>query len=60
MLPACPASRAALLCTGVGVETLNLENEELDDVVSAVKRCKGFVIGSPTLGGHMPTQASPP
>ena len=43
-------------CAGVGVETLNLENEELADVVSALKRCKGFVIGSPTLGGHMPTQ----
>ena len=41
---------------GVGVETLNLENEELDGVLSALKRCKGFVIGSPTLGGHMPTQ----
>ena len=45
------------MCSGVGVETLNLENEELDDILSSLKRCKGFVIGSPTLGGHMPTQA---
>ena len=38
------------------METLNLENMELDDIVAALKRCKGFVIGSPTLAGHMPTQ----
>jgi hypothetical protein len=28
----------------------------LDEVVAAVKASDGFVIGSPTLGGHMPTQ----
>lgn len=49
-------SWTAAHCAGVGVETLNLESEELDDIVAALKRCKGFVIGSPTLGGHMPTQ----
>lgn len=41
---------------GVGVETLNLENATLEEVSAAVARCAGFVIGSPTLGGHMPTQ----
>lgn len=41
---------------GVGVETLNLENASLDDVNDAASRSSGFAIGSPTLGGHMPTQ----
>ena len=42
--------------TGVGVETLNLEVSGVDDVNSALARSQGFIIGSPTLGGHMPTQ----
>ena len=42
--------------TGVGVETLNLEVATLDEVVDTIKRSAGFVVGSPTLGGHMPTQ----
>lgn len=41
---------------GVAVETVNLELSSLDEVVAAVKGSDGFVIGSPTLGGHMPTQ----
>lgn len=41
---------------GVGVETLNLEDASLAEVESALERSAGFVIGSPTLGGHMPTQ----
>lgn len=41
---------------GVAVNTVNLELSTLDEVVSAVKSSDGFVIGSPTLGGHMPTQ----
>lgn len=41
---------------GVGVETLNLEIVGVDEVAAAVERSSGFVIGSPTLGGHMPTQ----
>lgn len=40
---------------GVGVSTLNLELASLDEVVSAVRDADGFTIGSPTLGGHMPT-----
>lgn len=43
---------------GVGVETLNLEDSALDEVEAAVEQAGGFIIGSPTLGGHMPTQAS--
>lgn len=40
---------------GVAVNTVNLEVTSLDDVVAAVKNSDGFTIGSPTLGGHMPT-----
>ena len=38
------------------METVNLEVESTDDAVKAVVDSGGFVIGSPTLGGHMPTQ----
>ncbi|KAI3438441.1 hypothetical protein D9Q98_000871 [Chlorella vulgaris] len=41
---------------GVGVETLNLEQCGQDELEAALDRCSGFVLGSPTLGGHMPTQ----
>lgn len=41
--------------SGVAVNTVNLEVTPLDDVVAAVKGSDGFTIGSPTLGGHMPT-----
>lgn len=41
---------------GVGVEQLNLELASLKEVEAALARAKGFCIGSPTLGGHMPTQ----
>eukprot|EP00252_Welwitschia_mirabilis_P022467 TRINITY_DN6080_c0_g1_i1.p1 TRINITY_DN6080_c0_g1~~TRINITY_DN6080_c0_g1_i1.p1 ORF type:complete len:707 (+),score=123.29 TRINITY_DN6080_c0_g1_i1:175-2295(+) len=40
---------------GVGVETLNCEQSTDKEIVSLVQRCDGFVVGSPTLGGHMPT-----
>ncbi|MCO5578939.1 hypothetical protein L7F22_032789 [Adiantum nelumboides] len=40
---------------GVGVESLNAELSSSADVADLVKRCCGFVVGSPTLGGHMPT-----
>lgn len=40
---------------GIGVETLNCEISTDEEVVSLVRRCNGFVIGSPTLAGHMPT-----
>lgn len=41
---------------GVGVEQLNLELCTPQEVEAALARARGFVIGSPTLGGHMPTQ----
>jgi flavorubredoxin len=40
---------------GVGVSTVNLELTALDEVVANIKDADGFTIGSPTLGGHMPT-----
>ncbi|KAI5056678.1 hypothetical protein GOP47_0028496 [Adiantum capillus-veneris] len=40
---------------GVGVESLNAELSSSADVADLVNRCCGFVVGSPTLGGHMPT-----
>ena len=43
---------------GVGVETLNLEVLSVEEVERALQGSAGFVIGSPTLGGHMPTQVS--
>jgi flavorubredoxin len=47
---------SAFTCAGVGINTLNLEVMPLDEVSKAVSESAGFVIGSPTLGGHMPTQ----
>ncbi|CAI5950799.1 unnamed protein product [Closterium sp. NIES-64] len=44
-----------LLRAGVGVETINCEMASVEELKSAIQRCCGFVCGSPTLGGHMPT-----
>lgn len=40
---------------GVGVESINCEFAEPDEIRSCVEKADGFVIGSPTLGGHAPT-----
>jgi flavorubredoxin/flavin reductase (DIM6/NTAB) family NADH-FMN oxidoreductase RutF len=40
---------------GVGVESINCEIAAPDEVRTAVERSTGFIIGSPTLGGHAPT-----
>lgn len=40
---------------GVGVESLNTEQSSSAEVADLIERCCGFVIGSPTLAGHMPT-----
>ena len=39
----------------MGVESINCEFTGGREVVEAVAKADGFVIGSPTLGGHMPT-----
>lgn len=40
---------------GVGVESINCEVAEPAEIQAAVEKAAGFIIGSPTLGGHMPT-----
>lgn len=41
---------------GVQVEAINCEVTPPEDIQAIVERCSGFIIGSPTLGGHAPTQ----
>ena len=41
---------------GVAVESINCEFADPAEIEAAVQKCDGFIIGSPTLGGHMPTQ----
>eukprot|EP00250_Pteridium_aquilinum_P010849 c19673_g1_i1 orf=167-2293(+) len=40
---------------GVGVESLNTEHSTSAEVSALIQQCCGFVVGSPTLGGHVPT-----
>ncbi|NEP54965.1 MAG: flavin oxidoreductase, partial [Moorea sp. SIO3C2] len=41
---------------GVQIESINCESAEPDDIKTIIERSAGFIIGSPTLGGHAPTQ----
>ncbi|MEO0459021.1 MAG: diflavin flavoprotein, partial [Cyanobacteria bacterium P01_A01_bin.114] len=40
----------------VAVESINAESADPADIKSAVEKAAGFLMGSPTLGGHAPTQ----
>ncbi|KOP25157.1 flavin oxidoreductase [Hapalosiphon sp. MRB220] len=40
---------------GVRVESINCEVAEPGEIQAAVEKAAGFIIGSPTLGGHAPT-----
>jgi flavorubredoxin/flavin reductase (DIM6/NTAB) family NADH-FMN oxidoreductase RutF len=40
---------------GVAVETINCEHATPEDIREAIAHTQGFIIGSPTLGGHAPT-----
>ena len=40
---------------GVAVEAINAEQTDAADIKAAVEKSTGFLMGSPTLGGHMPT-----
>lgn len=40
---------------GVGVESINCEFAQADEIREAVEKSAGFIMGSPTLGGHAPT-----
>lgn len=45
-----------LVDAGVTVEAINCEFAEPAEISRALDACDGFIIGSPTLGGHAPTQ----
>jgi flavorubredoxin/flavin reductase (DIM6/NTAB) family NADH-FMN oxidoreductase RutF len=45
-----------LTSNSIYVEAINCEYASTEEVVEAVERSDGFIIGSPTLGGHAPTQ----
>ncbi|MGA9377980.1 MAG: diflavin flavoprotein [Phormidium sp.] len=42
--------------SGVSVETINCEFSEPTEIQAAIEKADGFIIGSPTLAGHAPTQ----
>jgi len=41
---------------GVRVESINAEFAHSEEIKTAIEQCDGFIFGSPTLGGHAPTQ----
>lgn len=41
---------------GVTVDSINCEFTDPADITAAIEKCDGFIIGSPTLAGHAPTQ----
>lgn len=45
-----------LTAAGLQVESVNCEATSPEEIQAIVSEADGFVIGSPTLGGHMPTQ----
>jgi len=44
-----------IIKTGVGVESINAEIADPEEIKEAILKCNGFIFGSPTLGGHAPT-----
>jgi len=40
---------------GVAVESINCEVAEPAEIQAAIEKSAGFIMGSPTLGGHLPT-----
>jgi flavorubredoxin/flavin reductase (DIM6/NTAB) family NADH-FMN oxidoreductase RutF len=45
-----------LMATDVTVEAINCEQTPAETIADRVTTCDGFIIGSPTLGGHAPVQ----
>ncbi|MFP4134348.1 MAG: diflavin flavoprotein [Halothece sp.] len=41
---------------GVALESINCEFSDPETIKSVLQKTSGFIIGSPTLGGHAPTQ----
>jgi flavorubredoxin/flavin reductase (DIM6/NTAB) family NADH-FMN oxidoreductase RutF len=50
------AMTQGLIHSGVSVEAINCEQAEPAEITQSIQACDGFIIGSPTLGGHAPTQ----
>jgi flavorubredoxin/flavin reductase (DIM6/NTAB) family NADH-FMN oxidoreductase RutF len=44
-----------IIKAGMGVESINAEVAEPEEIEAAIAKCDGFIFGSPTLGGHAPT-----
>lgn len=45
-----------LIQSGVAVESINCELADPTELAQAIETSDGFIIGSPTLGGHAPVQ----
>jgi flavorubredoxin/flavin reductase (DIM6/NTAB) family NADH-FMN oxidoreductase RutF len=45
-----------LVDSGISVESINCEHADPEQITQAIESCDGFMIGSPTLGGHAPIQ----
>jgi flavorubredoxin/flavin reductase (DIM6/NTAB) family NADH-FMN oxidoreductase RutF len=45
-----------LIESGIAVQLINCELATTEEITQAIATCDGFIIGSPTLGGHAPTQ----
>lgn len=45
-----------LIQNAVNVELINCELVDPAEITRIIEACDGFIIGSPTLGGHAPTQ----
>ncbi|WP_066382637.1 MULTISPECIES: diflavin flavoprotein [unclassified Anabaena] len=45
-----------LIENGINVESINCELADTAEITRIIEACDGFIIGSPTLGGHAPTQ----
>ncbi|HEY9906848.1 MAG TPA: diflavin flavoprotein [Thermosynechococcaceae cyanobacterium] len=50
------AIAAGITHAGAAVEAINCEFTDPTDITRAIEACDGFIIGSPTLAGHPPTQ----
>lgn len=45
-----------LIQNKINVQSINCEETDAAEITRIVESCDGFIIGSPTLGGHAPTQ----
>ncbi|MBE9137354.1 diflavin flavoprotein [Nodosilinea sp. LEGE 07088] len=46
----------ALNAAQIAVEAINCEQADPNGLIDTLNQCDGFIIGSPTLGGHAPVQ----